>query len=487
MDEILASLGMEIDAAADREDVIALHYLIDKCKENLTAGPEGNDSLIYFFEANCHSVLASLREDKTVWSWNQADKLSEVLCLRRAVSGVGFASLNKVFKAKIYTNLGNVLNSLGRFIEAIRYWDSALSEIPNFAMALGNKGIGLFNYAQSLYDYGHGGVLIAGAEKNLTKALSRKALWESGADANARLAFSHYKKASNRILKGIEYNQNFSLDGYSLGRSRDEKLYRKWALHNKLFLSPLNDLHQLSISSRDTIHLPSHRYSLDEKPRFPNYFNLLKQEYISARYSLFEAVHGKAKHFSDNEALLMNGYDGVYFGYRTEQIKIAYRLGYSTLDKVALFINEYFSVGLNPSQVSFKRLWGEEKKGAFALREIFIDRENWPLRGLYFLSRDLFDTEFVATALPEAEKLSDIRNKAEHRFLSLQEFAFGVESTEIHTYITVDEFTRRTLKVLSMARESLIYLSLAMHREEQRRRSLKGDDGMVMEIPSSPL
>jgi hypothetical protein len=40
----------------------------------------------------------------------------------------------------------------------------------------------------------------------------------------------------------------------------------------------------------------------------------------------------------------------------------------------------------------------------------------------------------------------------------------------------------RTLRLLKLVRAALIYLALAMHREEQRRRETRGD-GLLMSMP----
>ena len=96
---------------------------------------------------------------------------------------------------------------------------------------------------------------------------------------------------------------------------------------------------------------------------------------------------------------------------------------------------------------------------------MFAGHRNWLLRGLYFLSKDLFDGAFEEVSEPDAAKLARMRNQIEHRFLSLQHVPHG-ESTETHWLISVDEVQGKALRLLRIAREALIYLSLAMHCEE---------------------
>ena len=68
----------------------------------------------------------------------------------------GYAGIHPIFRARIATNLANQLDYLGRQVEAVEHWDIALHAIPNFAMAHGNRGIGLIHLARGLYDEKHG-------------------------------------------------------------------------------------------------------------------------------------------------------------------------------------------------------------------------------------------------------------------------------------------------------------------------------------------
>ena len=354
-------------------------------------------------------------------------------------------------------------------------------------MALGNKGKGLIYYGKSLYDNGHTGILTAYAKGDLNNAISQGALWDSGPHPEAKDHFKQYYDDSVKYLEDIEYNFDFDLDQWPLGESDEDADYRGWCLHHQLFLSPLNDVCRHTAAAQDVIHLPNHTYNINEKPRFPKYFNLLKQEYVTARYMLFEAVNYENKHISDKNVLLLDGFDGVQFGYRNEQLKTAYRLAFSLFDKMALFLNDYFSVGLKTGSVSFRRIWGKTKNKQFELYPCFEKSKNWPLRGLYYLSKDLFDEDFIDVALPNAQELANLRNRIEHRFLSLQDYASTAENTETHSYITIADFEEKTLQIFSMAREALIYLSLAMHSEEVIRYNDKGSDKLSVPIQSMSI
>lgn len=65
------------------------------------------------------------------------------------------------------------LSQIGRFVEAVAYWDKALDFIPDFSMARGNRGAGLVHYAHSLYDDAHALIFFRHAYDDLESALKK--------------------------------------------------------------------------------------------------------------------------------------------------------------------------------------------------------------------------------------------------------------------------------------------------------------------------
>ncbi len=490
LDEKLEKLGLEIDLATDNNDQERLEQLLLDCDSFMNNEISENRSLLYFYKANCYAALRVFERkvNNDIWSWQQDRQISEVLNLRRAVAEIGFKQLNKGMQCKILTNIANGLSSLGRTVESIAYYDKVLSLIDNFAMAVGNKAIGLFHYGQHLYDYGHRGIFFFHANKDLSRFGTEALLWDSGIQQDALEDFIGYRDFIGGVLKDIEFDSSFDFNNFSLGENEKEQDYRKWCLQNKLFINPLNDVLCATIAAKDILHLPSHVYAVGEEPRFPKYFNLLKQEFIVARHILYEFNTSDFDHYSDNDVLLENGLDGVHFGYRNELLKNSLRVSYSIFDKIALFLNDYMSIGLKVDGVNFRSIWGtyDKKKQKLEIRSCFLNSENWLLRGLYFLSKDLYAPNFHDVAEPEARELHNIRKMAEHRYLGIQEYPAQVDDTEYLKYITVNDLADKALKMLKLSREALIYLSLAMYKEECKREEARGD-GLVVPIQSTPL
>jgi tetratricopeptide (TPR) repeat protein len=398
--------------------------------------------LLHYFRANAFDNELHQTGNAQSWSWELAQYEQVLLELRSAVRDEDFGHLDPFRRCQILTNLGNKLNAIGRPCEALAHWDRAIAVNPRFAMALANRGNGLIAYARSLYDGGHAGVLMASANTSLAAASAADAVYDSPESlAHAEQFEAMAAQLAERLpLNAIEQDLNRE---FSLGRSRTERSYRCWALDNRLFLSPLNDLGPYSIAARD---------------RETHLFDILS---IPA-YSL-----------------------------AVEKIKIAFRLGYSLFDKIAFFINDYFRVGLPERAVSFRGIWYERKGDPKPLSAVFKDRENWSLRGLYWLSKDIYEPAFQQVSEPDAQGLADLTNSIEHKYCQVHEdLGLGysrfapLNGSDLGFRIGRDMLEAKTLHILKLVRAALIYLSLAVHREEAIRDAAR-PEGLVVSTPLS--
>jgi len=121
----------------------------------------------------------------------------------------------------------------------------------------------------------------------------------------------------------------------------DEGVYRKWVLDNNLFLNPLNDLRKEPLAATDPFHLPNIVTSINTGPKYQGMYNQMKQEFVSARFMLYEGITSQGTHFSDKDVLLINTWDYPAYSINIEKIKFAYRVAFSLFDKTAFFLNEY--------------------------------------------------------------------------------------------------------------------------------------------------
>jgi len=117
----------------------------------------------------------------------------EIIHLRMALHGIDALSDERA--CQILTNLGNLMDHIGRFVDAIEYWDRALDKLPSFPMARGNRGYGLTYYARALYDQGHAGIFLKCTHVDLEKALLSSELYE-----DARKGFDECRVQIESVL-----------------------------------------------------------------------------------------------------------------------------------------------------------------------------------------------------------------------------------------------------------------------------------------------
>ena len=464
-------LANAIDAASDKGDKVALRKLGKVC-ENRLSGATGDERVfLLYFQSNTHSAIISTQsgDSAKLWDWEQPDAVQNILLLRRAIAEPAFSTVDGIVASQIRTNLANRLNSLGRPVEANAQWLNVLEAEPRFAKALANRAKSMASYASALYDRGHEEWLLSAARSLFDSALHANAYWESGDREVYSSALTKQRDTIHTFLVEVGHDEGYDLNQWPLGATEEERDYRQWCLRERLFLNPLNDAYTESVAATDVLHLPDHTYKIGELPRFPACYNLLKQEYVSARYRLYRATHQPDPGFLMDKVLMLGSGEGQALGHFSEDLKSTFRSAYSLFDKIGLFLNDYFQIGLAPGDVNFHLVWSPKSSGSTPhVRPMFVGRRNWPLRGLYFLSKDLYDKDFKEVSEPDAADLAKLRNQTEHRFLSLQHSEEGV-STDTHRLILVADFQAKTLRILKMAREALIYLSLAMHQEEVSR------------------
>ena len=248
--------------------------------------------------------------------------------------------LAPVTQASIFTNLATSFSSFGRGLEAIELYDAALEVVPQFAMALGNRGGAMETLFRNIPDPGHATLVAAYAHMNLKAALASNAVWQGG----DRSASGHFAKIARYIESKIDPEKTIAanpLDEFSLGRSNAEKGYRRWALKNNFFLNPLTAIGPYAIAATDLVNLPPYISPVGDPPTFIAWFNQMKQEYIASRWFLYEGTQPKQKHFVDNEVFLVNTLDYPVFGIQVEKLRASFRIAFGLLDKVAGFINAY--------------------------------------------------------------------------------------------------------------------------------------------------
>jgi hypothetical protein len=211
-------------------------------------------------------------------------------------------------------------------------------------------------------------------------------------EGNARQGFERVKADIEGYLTAEYLAEDTNIADYPLGTSEEEAAYRRWCRQGRLFLSPLNDLGPHAIAARDVLMLPPVVTHFGKGPTMPalqGKYNQLKQEFVSARYLYYEGTTSEAIHFSDKDVRLYDTLDSPAYSLAVEKTKIPFRMACSILDKISYFLKHYLDLSISDRDASFRKVWYRDRKRRNGLEPVAAGPRNWPLRGLFWLSKDL--------------------------------------------------------------------------------------------------
>lgn len=471
--ENVRRIAAEFDKATDTQDVDELYSLINRALSNVENENYASQAQIYY------SVGTAYSEIKRITKSND-EKLVEkqFFYLRESISAIGKVDMSNPahrpciisFVAQLYTNYGNLLSSCGRMISAIDQYLQALVFYPTFGMAQGNLGVAYYKYCILTYPDECKEFFWYFAYHYLTMGVTSR---DPNVHDEGRNYFQsvlnayppQYKGDEKLVIPAKEYE------------NQEEQAYRKWTLHNHLFLNPLNDLPiSESYIAQDTLQLPDMIVKIDDKPIFHGMFNQLKQEFIYARYLTFRSTQGCTDdvHFADKDTFLLNFADYPQYSIRIEELKSAYRILYGLLDKIAFFINSYFDLGIKERDISFNSIWWNSKNGksGYQYKNVLEPNANYGLNALYWINKD-FHERYVDSPNPASKRISDIRNALEHKYVKVTWDLFerqdetGID--DLALYVQEGELAFYTLELLKMLREMIISLAFCVRIEEHKR------------------
>jgi hypothetical protein len=486
-DRALEHIGVLVDLSGDLRRREGLEHAV-KLSEELQRRDLSADrrATSHYFLGNAWANLRVLAgEDQG--EWEQPELEQEIYHLRMALRDEVVPDLRPERVCQILTNLGNAMSAVGRPVEAIQYWDRAVQRLPSFSMALGNRGYGLFYYAASVHDDGHKALMLKFAHTDSQEALSPEK--RQYLEGNAYEAFEGIRTNIESSLTAEYLAEDAKLEDFPLGDSEQEVAYRRWCLAERLLLNPLNDLGPHAIAARDVLLLPPVVTHFGKGPTGPallGMYNQMKQEFVSARYLYYEGITSDAVHFSDKDVRLYDTLDYPAYSLAVEKTKVAFRMAYSVLDKIAYFLKHYLDLSIRERDATFRKVWYREGRRRNGLEPVAADTRNWPLRGLFWLSKDLHEDDpgFQETLEPEAHELRDLRHALEHRYLKLSmELGWKpldwpkVARSEVLDALNDNlallrnrlDFERKALRMLKMVRAAMVYLCLAIQWEEDRR------------------
>ncbi|GAB6121600.1 LA2681 family HEPN domain-containing protein [Dysgonomonas termitidis] len=467
--EILSILGGLFDSSLEARNLDRLQESIKIANAINTEGFDNNSlAILNYFLGNAWSYVFKIKNPIPDFGFEDEEIEKEILYYRKALELIKDCE-DDFITCQILTNLGNLFSHIGRIVEAQEYFNLCLSINDKFGMAIGNRGFGLFHYARVIFEPVHQFIFLQYARKYLLESLNCSDVYKE-----AKQDFYSKAKYIETAYSINDLNDFKTYKNYYKDLKQEEIDYRNWCAEHKLFINPLNDIFTDSVVANDCLFMPSMVLNASEKPIYQTIYNQVKQEYVSARFLFYESLFYNNTHFSDKDVTLMDTLDYSAYSLTAEKTKIAFRVCYSLFDKIAYCLNLYFKLENKPDKVTFKNVWYKNLRKNQGLNQLLSQTGNWALRGLYWLSKDLYEEDFGTTIEPQAKEIAKIRNYIEHKSFKIVE-SFNCNYTEeTETYeIDRDMFIEKTLKVIKLSRSALMYLAYVFYEEESNREQFR--------------
>ena len=369
------------------------------------------------------------------------------------------------YKKRFWVNYGNCLDCLGRGVEALYSYDNALKIDPNFSMAVGNKAKALCFFADISGKYKT--AIYIEAYQLIKSIINNNDLIEVGTIKakcefeNELVRIESLFKDKNILSKKLKHSK---YDSSNL--SDFEKFYLEFSSKNKLFLNFHIHQDQCEAAVVDPVFIRLIRDVEDNDTfyRLARYINQIKESYSVARLLLVQSQY-KRKDFDNisRRTTLINTLDYSQFNLYGGLLKSAFKEGYNILDKIAVFINDYYKLELKENRTYFKSIWKKDKK----IRDKILKSENINLYALYDIFQD-FESGYY-------EKIKNIRNALTHRNLTIFDFIATTERDKKGDKYNIgyEEMLTKTIELLQLTKSAIIYLINFVNSEENRKHTNK--------------
>lgn len=366
-----------------------------------------------------------------------------------------------ILRAEAWVNLGNSYDNGGRHVEAIAAYEAALRVVPNFAMALGNRGTTLL-YRASLETV-HRPALACDAVADLDAALEQpKSILEFGGPG----ALAHFRAERERIPGTPKHEHDRAL-------LTDPHL--EWCRAHDLLLHPSPRCISRETKILDRLPLENMLLRVDEEEHndaLRDSLNSLLQDYVSARYLVWSVVEpgtelrehaaslGSYMTFADT---LTYARWGIGTGLRVAALANATNL----LDKIAGVAHQYLRTGKSPRH-AYMRNFG------LLIKPNKPDRIDPPIgTELNEGNRGLLALCDLAGEIGRDTPLNDLlqrRNAATHRTVAVHEMLLEPDAApnEWLDRVEADDLAEALLDQLSRSRAALIYLADAINHRDRR-------------------
>ena len=365
------------------------------------------------------------------------------------------------FKKQILVNYGNCFDTLGRGVDALYAYDSALKIDKDFSMAIGNKAEALGFFADISGKYR--GAIYLKAYQAIKSIINNQDLIAIGG-LKAKKAFEDELQKIESLFKDKrDLTKKLKHPKYNSAKiSEFEKFYLDFCIKEKLFLNFHIHENQCEAAIIDPIFISGLITKIDDNDTFyqlAKHINQIKEDYAVARLLLVQSQF-KRKDFDSisRRTTFVNTLDYSQFNLYLGLLKSAFKEAYNIFDKIAVFINDYYKLGLS-DRIYFISIWQKDEK----IRGEILKSENLSLYALYDIYQDFKSKHH--------KKIQNIRNALTHRKLVIFDSTLtDWDKKDDKHNIGYDTMLIETINLLRLTKSAIIYLINFVKIEEDKKR-----------------
>lgn len=461
-------LGFLVDIGFGLNDQKIVKQGLDIGEQNLKNQQDTKyKANIHYNLANGYLSLYGLAERKTgIETISQSDNLQKAKShFREALKLCD--EFNFDFKKQVFVNYGNCLDTLGRGVEAINVYDNAIKIDKNFSMAIGNKAKALRFFADISGQYR--GAIYLEAYQAIKSIIDNQDLITIGG-LGAKTSFENELQKIESLFKDKKnLTKKLEHSKYSTVKlSEFEIFYLDFCAKEKLFLNfhIHNDQCESAITDPIFISLITKIEDNDTFYQLAKYINQIKEDYAIARLLLVQSQFKREDFDSiSKRTTFVNTLDYSQFNLYFGLLKSSFKDAYNILDKIAVFINDYYKLGLPENKIYFTTIWQKDKK----IRDEILKSKNISLYALYDIFQDFKSNHY--------KNIQNIRNASTHRKLVIfDSMLTDWDKKDDEHNIGYDTMLNETINLLRLTKSAIIYLINFVNIEENKKRS----DGLIV-------
>ena len=368
-----------------------------------------------------------------------------------------FKTIDKESEPNLYhqnlINLANTLKQQYRFSEAIYIYERIAQTKLDYPEAFINRSTCLENFDRFL-DHR--------SEKMIQEII--KGYEFAYLSTFTPTSYKQYYLDKIEFLKSkmsiLDDDKNKKLDELA-----EMSEFRQWCIKENLTLNIHGMYCSCIANERDNLTLLEGVISSENILQFEQYLNRIKAEFSLIRVLYYESKFTDSSKF-DYESYYSELNDQEIINIRSEKLRTCFRLCFSILDKLAIFLCQYFSLKIEKN-TAFNNFWHQNKSA-------LESKENFALIAINSLIFDLNEKN------GQFGFYKVWRNALEHHTLFLVPDTFELSNDSTHTCVKITDFENSLLNLIQLTRSSIFSTVFAI--VEDLRQKMPDDKNNSIEI-----